>query len=125
MSYIKKDGRWQSTKVINGERWQHRIVWSEQHGKIPKGMVIDHINSNPLDNRIENLQCITQKQNCQRVPRSSGYKLKKSKSYKARPYQAYRTFNYKGYHLGMFATPCGAKMAYNTFFIGGNILSLT
>ena len=114
-----------STKLINGERWMHRIVWTEHNGKIPDGMVIDHINGNPSDNRIENLQCITQKQNSQRVPRSKGYKLKKSKSYKARPYQAHRTFNYKSYHLGMFGTACGAKMAFNTFFIGGNKLSLT
>ena len=112
-----------STKIINGERWMNRIVWTQHNGPIPKGMIIDHINGNPSDNRIENLQCITQKQNCQRSPRSKGYKFKKKN--KARPYQAYRVFNYIGHSLGMFGTPCGAKMAYNTFFIGGNKLSLT
>ncbi len=48
----------------------HRIVWNLHNGKIPKGMIIDHINNDSLDNRIENLQCITQSENIKRVPPS-------------------------------------------------------
>ena len=50
----------------------HRKVWKSVYGEIPKGMVIDHINGNTLDNRIENLQCITQAQNIQRSPLKQG-----------------------------------------------------
>ena len=41
----------------------HRIIWISQHGIIPEGMVVDHINNDKLDNRIMNLQLLTPKQN--------------------------------------------------------------
>ncbi|EBW5988281.1 HNH endonuclease [Escherichia coli] len=49
---------------INGKReYVHRVVWEIHHGEIPEGMVIDHINGNPSDNRIENLRCVSQQIN--------------------------------------------------------------
>lgn len=43
----------------NGRVAQHRRVWYDANGPIPKGCVIHHINHNPNDNRIKNLQCLT------------------------------------------------------------------
>ncbi len=49
---------------INGVRFRvHRIIWEMFNGPIPEGMVIDHLNGNPWDNRIENLACKSQKDN--------------------------------------------------------------
>ncbi|WP_162475414.1 HNH endonuclease signature motif containing protein [Candidatus Erwinia dacicola] len=49
---------------MSGKReYVHRVVWEIHHGEIPEGMVIDHINGNPSDNRIENLRCVSQQIN--------------------------------------------------------------
>lgn len=41
----------------------HRLVWMTFNGKIPEDMEIDHINSNKMDNRIENLQLLSPSDN--------------------------------------------------------------
>lgn len=56
----------------NGKYWiisvegypylEHRLVWVWFHGRWPIE-VLDHINQDPMDNRIENLREVTQQQN--------------------------------------------------------------
>lgn len=41
----------------------HRFVYEFWKGEIPKGKVIDHKNGNRLDNRLSNLQIISQRDN--------------------------------------------------------------
>lgn len=41
----------------------HRIVYCWYNRIIPDGMVIDHVNNNKSDNRLENLQLLTPKEN--------------------------------------------------------------
>ena len=41
----------------------HRIAYECHNGLIKDGSVIDHIDSNPRNNSISNLQCITQSEN--------------------------------------------------------------
>lgn len=45
------------------------LVWLTFNNQIsvPNGMVIDHINGNPMDNRVENLQCISASENIKRA----------------------------------------------------------
>ncbi len=40
----------------------HRLVWEEQFGVIPKGMDIHHKDGNKLNNKIENLECLSRKE---------------------------------------------------------------
>lgn len=93
----------------------------------PKGhmIVIDHINNNPLDNRIENLQIITQRENA--------YKKqgKYSSSYKGVSFQKKQNkwisrINIKGtvIHLGVFETEIEASDRYKKAVIELNNFTL-
>ncbi len=39
-------------------RMEHDLVWEREHGAIPTGFVVDHINHDKLDNRIDNLDLL-------------------------------------------------------------------
>ena len=55
---------------INGgktTKTMHRLVWELVNGAIPDGMFIDHINHDGLDNRIDNLRLVTNRQNLQNL----------------------------------------------------------
>ncbi len=105
----KKDGKYKYRYI-----YLHQIVM----GKPPKGLVIDHINRNKLDNRKSNLRFCRQMGNAQNKTSSSGYKgvhyQKKNAKYpNCRVWVAQITKNYKTYHLGSFRTPEEAAKAYN------------
>ena len=109
---VNNRGYVQLTK--DGKNWlEHRYVWTQANGEIPKGMHIDHINGNKTDNRLENLQCITRTQNLQRKNWSKGYTALSTNKYKSQ-----KKFNNKVHFLGHFGTACGAYMANRMFFIG-------
>ena len=58
----------QVTAKVDGELYTlSKLVWKYHMGVEPKG-VIDHINGDSTDNRIENLQDITQSQNLSKKP---------------------------------------------------------
>lgn len=50
--------------VLDGRSFlAHRLAWLYVHGKLPDGLVIDHINGVKNDNRIENLRLVSAWQN--------------------------------------------------------------
>lgn len=94
----------------------HRIIYILTQGEIPLGMQIDHINGNRIDNRIENLRLVTNRQNGQnkqhhrngRLAGCTYNKLKKRWSARIR---------FKGVKLslGTYETEPEAHQAYMTF----------
>lgn len=89
----------------------HRLIL-----KAPDGMVVDHIDGNPLNNTKVNLRICTQKENC-----CNRRKIKKSSSiFKGVHYlkaednwQAYIVCNHRKKHIGVFNSEKMAAIAYN------------
>jgi hypothetical protein len=54
--------RWQ-TMIDYKSYLCHRLIWELVNGEIPEGLTIDHIDQNPLNNKIENLRCVPNKVN--------------------------------------------------------------
>lgn len=93
----------------------HRIAWLVVHGRWPTEL-IDHINGNRSDNRIENLRECSEAENRQnwRQPKSNNpHKLIGVNWHKAaRKYTAQIQINRKQKHLGLFETAEEAHSAY-------------
>ena len=51
--------------MVRGERYyEHRLIWLYHYGELPSDdLVIDHIDGNRMNNRIENLQLLTRYEN--------------------------------------------------------------
>lgn len=58
----------------------HGLVWLAFNGPVPDGLEIDHINDDPTDNRLSNLQLLTHRENVQK----EASRAKLSKSLRAR-----------------------------------------
>ena len=93
--------------------YEHQMVWMKAHGDVPEGMVIDHINGNKRDNRLENLQVVKHQYNTQRSV-SGGFSWSDLKQ----KWIARRQLNGKRV-TKHFGTPGGAKMFINTCLLGG------
>lgn len=55
----------------------HRFVWECFNNMIPDGMVIDHINDDKTDNRLCNLQLMSQQENCKKSAEYRDYSFVK------------------------------------------------
>lgn len=114
--YIDKIGRKQV--VINSKSIRiHRLMWEAFNGKIPKGMVIDHIDRNASNNNLNNLRLATRRENQRNTigrpsTNTSGYKgvhFNKKRNH----FQAYIKLEHKHKYLGSFKTAEEASKAYD------------
>ncbi len=54
---LQKNGRYYASHNPKAEyRLLHRQIWADAHGRIPEGKHIHHIDGNPLNNNISNLE---------------------------------------------------------------------
>jgi hypothetical protein len=99
---------------VDGVRyWAHRLIFMLHHGRAPE--TIDHINGDPLDNRIENLRECSTSQNLMNRKRWR----KREGEFKGASYrkdtgkwQAHIRIDGKKRNLGCFSTPEEASAAY-------------
>jgi hypothetical protein len=81
----------------------HRLIWIYHNGDYDRKFIIDHINHQPSDNRIENLRLVKQEHNCRnRRAHKNGAPIGVRYITKLRKYRAEITFNYKNIYLGLY-----------------------
>lgn len=61
--YNKDCKRTHDGRKLPKQLYVHRLVWETYKGKIPKNKEIDHIDNNPRNNNLDNLQVISRSEN--------------------------------------------------------------
>lgn len=107
--------------TINGKiMYMHRFIMND-----PEDMVVDHINGDGFDNRLENLRITTTQMNCENKKIS---KSKKSSSFrgvfydkKIKKYYARTRYNKVNHWLGNFESEIEAATEYDMHIVHKNV----
>ena len=102
---------------VEGKNYRaSRLAWFYMTGEWPKGLV-DHIDRDKTNDRWNNLRIATRSENKANgktyVNNKLGVKcVTKAKKCRSKPYRARINIDGKAFHLGYFATPDEANVAY-------------
>ncbi len=115
---VRKDTSEEKHRTVR----MHRFIWESINGPIPGKLEIDHINGNPLDNRIENLRLVTTRRNQhnrkdQRDGKTSSKYPGVSWQKNRKKWQAHIRVNGRLEYLGMFDQEEEAYKAYQQVLI--------
>lgn len=95
-----------------------RVIWILLHDEIPSGLIIDHRDSNPLNNHPSNLQLLTRAQNTRATSKkssrnTSGFLGVFRRKDRNNAWLALMRRNGKLHYLGSFSSPIAAARRYN------------
>jgi len=106
-------GKGYARGTVNGKRVKmHRYLMN-----FPRGLVIDHIDGNGLNNCKANLRLCTQAENARNVPARPGTTSKYKGVHKIKESNTWRaaiSVNHKRKHLGVFDDEIEAAKAYDS-----------
>jgi len=98
--------------TIDGKRHTEYMHWYVIGKPLP-GFVVDHANGDTLDNQLENLRIVTQRQNTQNTYKHRAGKLVGASYNKpAKKWGAQITIDGKSKHLGLFESELAAHECY-------------
>lgn len=99
---------------VNGKEYRaHRVIWEMFNGPIPEGMLVDHIDRDVYNNRIENLRLVTRQQNnANRGNLPGKYNLPKGVTKNGKRFRAKIYYKGETHCLGTYDTPEEAGAAY-------------
>lgn len=104
----------------NKSNFAHRLAWLYMYGKIPADKQIDHIDRNPMNNRISNLRLCSQVENNRNMEilarNTSGAKGVYWHK-KAGKWEAQANLKGKSYYLGLYIDKDEAIAAHKSFCI--------
>ncbi len=103
-----------SKNSIKKTHLRHKLVAMAFLGHMPNGLklVVDHINDDKLDNRLENLQIVTNRFNVFKTQGKYSSKYKGVYRQKDKYWVAQIQINGKGKHIGSFDCELKAHQAY-------------
>jgi len=111
-----RNGDFYARRNIKTEKGYRQIIMHREIMNCPKGMIIDHINFNTLDNRESNLRVCTYSESSMHRRKQSGCSSQYIGVYwhkKNGKWIAYIVVNKKPIHLGCFDKENDAGRAYN------------
>ena len=87
-------------------RYQHRVIWAIHYGVDPGDLIIDHVDGDGHNNKIENLRACSQLNNVWNTKTPKGY------SYFRGKYMASIRKDGRKIYLGVYDTEAEARQAY-------------
>lgn len=91
-------------RILGKEYRAHRIIWEMLRGPIPEGYLVDHIDGDVYNNKIENLRLATRQQNNANSLGKNGLLPKGVTKNPSGKYRARATIMGVTYSLGTFNT---------------------